>query len=298
MEVNFEEEFHTNDTRLSPELRKQFYEKLKQVVVYIVIEPALEDVTENEMGKQMFRSPDGQLEELRAFEGSGVIMDNRGFILTCAHIFRPDFKIIFVRHVDEDFHFRAELVAKNIDLDLAILKPINNDGVRYNFSKFGSLIDVGMEVFSIAHPGPLCYTLAIGHVAFPCTHSITDGLVSPMLKTPGGRVYGDIIGSRLNSISHRDKNLQVIQISNFHLVGGSSGGPMFDPQGRDIGISSYGTGYFHFVVHLSMLKKFWEDFVPKPRPPKKRKRSSKVKRKRWNMIFPRSVRLILKGKKG
>lgn len=74
-------------------------------------------------------------------------MDNRGFILTCAHIFQPDFKTIFVRRVDEDFHFRAELVAENIDLDLAILKPINNDGVRYNFSKFGSLIDVGMEVF-------------------------------------------------------------------------------------------------------------------------------------------------------
>lgn len=103
--------------------------------------------------------------------------------------------------------------------NLAILKPINNDGVRYNFSKFGSLIDVGIEVFSIAHPGHLCYTLAIGHVAFPCTHSITDGLVSPMLKTPGGRVYGDFIGTRLNDISQRGKNLQLIQISNFHLVG-------------------------------------------------------------------------------
>ncbi|KAF7142748.1 hypothetical protein RHSIM_Rhsim05G0024600 [Rhododendron simsii] len=54
-------------------------------------------------------------------------------------------------------------------LDLAVLKPKDDPGRRFDFAKFGSEEDIqaGMEVLSIAHPRHLCYNLLIGEVTFP-----------------------------------------------------------------------------------------------------------------------------------
>ncbi|KAG5534081.1 hypothetical protein RHGRI_022274 [Rhododendron griersonianum] len=64
----------------------------------------------------------------------------------------------------DDPFFGAELVHRNEELDLAVLKPKDDPSSRFDFAKFGLEEDIqaGMEVLSIAHPRHLCYSLLIG----------------------------------------------------------------------------------------------------------------------------------------
>lgn len=53
-----------------------------------------------------------------------------------------------------------------------------------------------MEVFSIAHPEDLCYSLVIGQVAFPCLY---DGIAPngyPRGKTLSSRLVGFMVDER------------------------------------------------------------------------------------------------------
>ncbi|XP_058198737.1 uncharacterized protein LOC131314231 isoform X2 [Rhododendron vialii] len=309
MEVTFEEEFPDFDVRLSPQLRKHFYEKLKHLVV--VIDTMLEDGTKNGIwdGKYTLEEED----EEKFIRGGGVIMNSRGFILTCAQLIPPNFSKIQFRRVNDESFSECVLVARKEDLDLAIVRPVKDEGAVSDFGKFGfqEFIDVGMEVFSIAHPGDLCYSLVIGQVAFPCLYDGTAPSDYPRDQTPSSRLVGFVVDDqRDDELKHLAKDLQLIQINNFHGTHNlarrtSFGAPVFDSRGRVIGLSTFVLEEMDFAIHMSVLEKFWkenvsepqengsdpqesvsehlskpQENVSEPQPPKRKKRKRKRKRRK------------------
>ncbi|KAF7151014.1 hypothetical protein RHSIM_Rhsim02G0098600 [Rhododendron simsii] len=286
MEVTFEEEFPDFDVRLSPQLRKQFYEKLKHLVV--VIDTMLEDGTKNGTwdGKYTLEEED----EEKFIRGGGVIMNSRGFILTCAQLIPPNFSKIQFRRVNDESFSECVLVARKADLDLAILRPVKDEGVVSDFGKFGfrEFIDVGMEVFSIAHPRDLCYSLVIGQVTFPCLYDGTAPSDYPRDQTPSSRLVGFVVDDELK---HLAKDLELIQINNFHGTHNlerrtSFGAPVFDSHGRVIGLNTFVLDGMDFAIHMSVLEKFWKENVSEPQengsdpqPPKRKKRKKEKEKK-------------------
>ncbi|KAG5561174.1 hypothetical protein RHGRI_004258 [Rhododendron griersonianum] len=267
MEVTFEEEFPDFDVRLSPQLRKQFYEKLKHLVV--VIDTKLEDETKNGIWDDRYTLEEE--DEEKFIRGTGVIMNSRGFILTCAQLIPPNFSKIQFRRVNDESFSECVLVARKADLDLAVVRPVKDEGVVSDFGKFGfrEFIDVGMEVFSIAHPRDLCYSLVIGQVTVPCLYDGTAPSDYPRDQTPISRLVGFVVDDKLDDeLKHLAKDLQLIQINNFHgtnnLERTSFGAPVFDSRGRVIGLNTFVLEEMDFAIHMSVLEKFWKENVSEP----------------------------------
>lgn len=108
---------------------------------------------------------------------------------------------------------------------------------------FGEFIDIGMKVFSIAHPRDLGYPLVIGQVVFPCFYDGTTPSDYFWDKTPISRLVGFVVDDQLHDeLEHLAKDLQLIQINNFHGTSErrtSFGAPVFDSHRRVIGLNTF-----------------------------------------------------------
>ena len=138
------------------------------------------------------RSPNGG-------QGSGVVVQPRGLIVTNAHVIQGASQAEVRTAVGTSIE--ASVVASDPAQDLAVLKPVASAGPGSVLADETNTLSVGDEVFAIGSP-------------FGLQNTVTSGIVSA-LRTRGGRPLIQFDAS---------------------VNPGNSGGGLFDLSGRLIGI--------------------------------------------------------------
>ncbi len=133
--------------------------------------------------------------------GSGFVVHPDGYILTNFHVPSRS-RSIYVKFANGRIYKGATVVRSDYDKDLALLK-VGTRGLRPLTLGDSDAVVTGQRVFTIGNPLGLEYT-------------VSDGLVS--------------------SIRTTDKGKKFLQIS-VPLSNGSSGGPLFDMDGKVIGVA-------------------------------------------------------------
>ncbi|MBM4124441.1 MAG: PDZ domain-containing protein [Nitrospira sp.] len=159
--------------------------------------------------------------------GSGLLLDERGLIVTNAHLVEGASKIFVTLY--EGARLPAEVVGSDPITDLALLRVTLPPG-RHATAALGNSdqIEVGQKVLAIGHPFGLGYAL-------------TTGVVSGFGSTPDTAA---LIQDR------------VIQIS-AAINPGNSGGPLVDTEGRVIGINTAllaGAQNIGFAIPINVAK--------------------------------------------
>ncbi len=159
-------------------------------------------------------------------QGSGVIVSKDGYVLTAAHVSgKPDRNVTLI--LPDGREVKGKTLGANRGIDAGMIKITSNAGKVWPFAAMADIDDVDAGD----------WTLAIGH--------------------PGGFKKGRRPVVRLGRIVVKRRN--VLQTDNA-LVGGDSGGPLFDASGRVIGIHSrIGPSItWNFHVPISAFTEDWE----------------------------------------
>lgn len=176
--------------------------------------------------------------------GSGVIISEKGYILTNEHVSGPKNSNCYVT-MEDGKNYNANVVWSDSNLDLAIIK-INMKCL--NYAKLGNsdLLNVGESVYAIGNP-----------IGFEFQKTVTSGIVSALNRT--------IIFKDQNQVStgiSQNQENQEIYMSNLiqtdaTINPGNSGGPLINNDGEIIGIntvkitSAEGIG---FAVPINVVK--------------------------------------------
>lgn len=156
--------------------------------------------------------------------GSGVIVSEDGYVLTAGHVSgKPGQEAILI--FPDGRHVKGTTLGANIGIDSGLIK-ITEDG-KWPFVEMGESARLvkGQWCFSLGHPG--------GYRAGR----------NPVLRV--GRI-----------VNPTEKSIQ----TDCTLVGGDSGGPLFDLEGRVIGIHSRIGLPITFNIHVPVdsYRKTWE----------------------------------------
>jgi serine protease Do len=166
--------------------------------------------------------------------GSGFIIDAEGHVVTNAHVV-DQADAVRVRLAD-DREFRARTVAKDKQLDVAVLKLEGPTG-QLPVASLGSSdgLNVGDYVVAIGNP-------------FGLGDSVTMGIVSAKSRALGAGPYDDFIQT------------------DAPINPGNSGGPLFDLHGQVVGISTainpQGQG-IGFAIPINDVKHELPDLIAK-----------------------------------
>ncbi len=159
--------------------------------------------------------------------GSGVVVTEDGYILTCAHVNQKPGRVFTVTFPDGR-HVRAVTLGNNHGVDAGLAK-ISEEG-SYPFVSMGSSADV--------EPGQWC--LAVGY--------------------PVSFVPGKDPAVRMGRVQVNKPRMIVTDCT---IMGGDSGGPLFDLDGKVIGISSRVNNSIETNIHVPIdsYKENWERLV-------------------------------------
>ena len=160
--------------------------------------------------------------------GSGVVIDDRGFIVTNYHVIK-DASIIRILTYENDV-YDAALIGFNDVVDVAVLKV----DTSLPDLKFGDSDDVqvGERVIALGNPAGLSFT-------------VTEGIVSAVHRTG-------------------PNNLDIYLQTDVPINPGNSGGPLVNANSRIIGINNFKRGGFEglgFAIESNTVKEIAEDII-------------------------------------
>ncbi|MGA0333968.1 MAG: S1C family serine protease [Kiritimatiellia bacterium] len=140
-------------------------------------------------------------------QGSGVIIDPRGYVITNNHVLQGGQSIEVI--LQDETSYPAELVGRSAQLDIAVLKIRNESGEEFPAIEPGDsdTIRVGEMVMAIGSP-------------FSLSSTVTHGVISQKGRS--------------------EANLPIVDFiqTSAPINPGNSGGPLIDLEGRLIGINS------------------------------------------------------------
>jgi serine protease Do len=166
--------------------------------------------------------------------GSGVIIDDTGYILTNQHVILKASKITIT--LADNREFEGELVGSDARLDLAIVKILTKE--RLPVATIGTSGDlmIGEPVIAIGNP-------------FGLSHTITTGVISALNRTI--RIDDDLI---FRGFIQTDAPINP----------GNSGGPLINIFGDVIGINTaiYGNAQgIGFAIPVDKAKRVIDDLI-------------------------------------
>lgn len=229
--------FQTNfkQTRYSSDLDETYtQDEIQNISVYEKCSDAVVNISTKVISYSWFYEPyptDGG-------SGSGSIIDKRGYVVTNRHVIKDAYKIYI--SLSDGTQYEGTLVGEDEQTDLAVVKftpPENIELTTIGFSDSNKL-RVGQKVIAIGNP-------------FGFDRTMTTGIISSL-----GRPI------QSNDTIFRD----MIQ-TDTAINPGNSGGPLFDTQGRMIGIntmiystsgSSAGVG---FAIPVNTAKRIVSDLM-------------------------------------
>lgn len=150
----------------------------------------------------------------RQFEGSGVIVDTAGFIVTNEHVVRGADKIRV--KLNDGRSFSAETCGTDPRSDLAMIRLVGDDVPKdLVATRFGDsdVVSVGQWTLAVGNPFGLNNTVTVGVVS-------ARGRSMPVHNLANDVFYGNLIQT------------------DAEINPGNSGGPLFDIRGRLIGINT------------------------------------------------------------
>lgn len=160
--------------------------------------------------------------------GSGVIVDERGYVVTNYHVIDGATSAGVLTY-DEELH-QVALVAIDANRDLALLQIFNGTFTFMGFAD-SDMAKVGQNVIAIGNPGGLDFT-------------VTEGIVSALDREVEGKKY--------------------IQ-TDVPINPGNSGGPLVDTSGRILGINQKKISGFEglgFAIPADDVKAFVRANLP------------------------------------
>jgi len=210
--------------------------KVRTSVVNITCDQISPDISAN--GDTVFDDPTPNLKILGGI-GSGLIIDSRGYILTCYHIIANTKNVYVIPFGYDEKKFKANIIATDRKTNLAILRI--QCPYRLPESTIGDS-DI-MEIADIV--------LAIGN-PFGLEQSVTHGIVSDNKR--------DLL---IKGVLYK----QMIQ-TDAPINRGSSGGPLINMNGEVIGINMAiysSTGVYSgvsFALPINQAKRLMAQYVP------------------------------------
>ncbi|HYV39514.1 MAG TPA: trypsin-like peptidase domain-containing protein [Gemmataceae bacterium] len=164
--------------------------------------------------------------------GTGVIIDERGYIVTNRHVIAGA-KEVFVRLAD-DTELPAQIIVADKDTDLAVLKV--NGGRKLPALALGRVddLEVGEDVIAVGHPYGYAFT-------------VTRGIVSAL-----GRKIDLPSGATLSGLIQTDAAINP----------GNSGGPLLNIDGDFIGINTAlrdGANGIAFAINTDTIKRVLQE---------------------------------------
>jgi S1-C subfamily serine protease len=198
-------------------LQEDFIHVAEQAMPSVVSLKAIRVVTVQPLGppadffrgtpfEGMFREFGGQpIRRRMVGQGSGVIIDSRGYILTNNHVVAGSQQLLV--HLNDGREVTGLLVGSNPRFDIALVKvPVT--GLRAARMADSTKIQVGQWAIAIGSP-------------FGLEKTMTVGIISATGRRGLGRgTYGDFIQTDAS------------------INPGNSGGPLLDINGRVVGINS------------------------------------------------------------
>ena len=137
-------------------------------------------------------------------------MGPKGYLITANHVVEGATKLELAQ--DGKLIGHAEIVVLDPANDIAILKPVFDDGPHAGITLSGHPARLGERVFTLGYPAPDLLGLAV---------KMTSGEVSAL--------SGDDVQS------HRTDDARFLQVS-IPVQSGNSGGPVIDAEGHAVGI--------------------------------------------------------------
>ena len=171
--------------------------------------------------------------------GSGMIVDSRGYILTCHHIISKASNVFVTPFGPDARRYRARVIAKDEDLNLALLKISASAPFPEITTGDSSQMEVADVVLAIGSP-------------FGLEQSVTHGIISDNERDLliGGRLYREMMQT------------------DAPINRGSSGGPLININGEVIAVNMaiYSTtGVYSgvsFAMPVNQVKPFLGKTIP------------------------------------
>lgn len=171
--------------------------------------------------------------------GSGIIVSNKGYILTNQHVAGDTNNVCYVT-LENGETYNGKIIWANADIDLAIIKI---DEIFKNAINIGNSnsVRVGENVYAIGNP-----------IGYEFQRTVTGGIISAVNRTVKIK-NEDETYSYMSNLIQTDATINP----------GNSGGPLIDKEGNVIGIntikitSAEGIG---FAIPINIVKPIIEKY--------------------------------------
>lgn len=169
--------------------------------------PTNHPMLEDPFFRRFFGVPDGERgrERVERSLGSGVIISEDGYILTCAHVVEKASKIRVV--LAEEREYEAEIVGQDSATDVALIKIETDEPLPYVRFGDSQALRIGDQVMAIGNP-------------FGVGQTVTLGIVSAQSRAIGMMAYEDFIQTDAS------------------INPGNSGGALVNMRGELVGVNS------------------------------------------------------------